>query len=207
MLRLRRPRSALHTARRALALVLAAGALLLALRPEPPPPASAAAAWPAVTVARTDLPAGTVLSAEHLAPRSWPPDVVPDGVVSSPDLLTGRVLAAGVRAGEPVTDVRLVGAGLTSLLPPGQVGVPVRPADLAVTALVRTGDRVDVLATAPDAATAEVVAAAALVLATPAPADDGPVEGLLLLAVDEGTAARLAAAGTTATLTLTFPSP
>ena len=114
-----------------------------------------------------------------------------------------------MRAGEPVTDVRLVGAGLTALLPDGQVAAPVRLADLAVAALVRAGDRVDVLATPPEAATAEVVAGSTLVLATPGTGTDGgqdPAGGLLLLAVDPATAARLAAASTTATLTVSLPA-
>ncbi|MGZ4670928.1 MAG: RcpC/CpaB family pilus assembly protein, partial [Blastococcus sp.] len=108
------------------------------------------------------------------------------------------------------TDVRLVGAGLTALLPEGQVAAPVRLADLAVTALVHTGDRVDVLATRPDAGRAEVVAGAALVLAAAAPSRASPDDsaaGLLLIAVDSGTAARLAAAATTSTLTVTLPPP
>jgi pilus assembly protein CpaB len=66
---------------------------------------------------------------------------------------------------------------------------------------VQPGDRVDVLATLPAAARAEVVAAGAPVLATPGQGADG----LLLLAVDADTAARLAAAATTATLTLSLP--
>jgi len=102
-----------------------------------------------------------------------------------------------------------VGAGLTALLPDGQVAAPVRLADLAVAALVRTGDRVDVLATAPDSGTAELVAASALVLAVPGEgADDRDAAvGLLLLAVDGDTAARLAATATSATLTLSLPPP
>jgi Flp pilus assembly protein CpaB len=113
----------------------------------------------------------------------------------------GRALNGGVRSGEPLTDAGLAGAALTDQLAAGQVAAPVRPADLAVSALVHPGDRVDVLATPPGAARAEVVAAGAPVLATPGPDDDG----LLLLAVDGDTAARLAAAATTATLTLSLP--
>jgi pilus assembly protein CpaB len=173
----RRPRFPLHTARRAAAVLLAVVALVLAARPDPPP-STQHAADAAVAVAATDLPPGTVL-------------------------------AGPVRAGEPVTDVRLVGAGLTALLPDGQVAAPVRLADLAVAALVRAGDRVDVLATTPDSGTAEVVAASALVLAVPGEgADDRDTAvGLLLLAVDGATAARLAASATTATLTLSLPPP
>jgi Flp pilus assembly protein CpaB len=111
-----------------------------------------------------------------------------------------------VRVREPITDARLVGAGLTALLPVGQVAAPVRLADVAVAALVRTGDRVDVLATPADATATEVVAAGALVLAGSG-ADDESGAGLLLIAVDEVTAARLAAAATTATLTVNLPPP
>ena len=90
---------------------------------------------------------------------------------------------------------------MTAQLAAGQVAAPVRPADLAVSSLVQPADRVDVLATQPGAARAEVVAAGAPVLGTPGREDDG----LLLLAVDADTAARLAAAATSATLTLSLP--
>jgi pilus assembly protein CpaB len=206
MLRLRRPRSLVHTARRAAAGLLAVAALALALRPEP----VAVPGGPAtvrVVVAGVDLPAGTVLADQHLAVTRLPADAVPAGVQPQPAGLLGRVLAGAVRAGEPLTDARLVGPGLTALLPPGQVAAPVRIADLAVAALVRTGDRVDVLAAPPDAEQAEVVAAGALVLAAPGPEQVDPAAGLLVLAVDSTTAARLAAASTTATLTVSLPRP
>ncbi|MGY1606570.1 MULTISPECIES: Flp pilus assembly protein CpaB [unclassified Geodermatophilus] len=198
MLRLRRPRSPVVLLRRCLAALLAAGALVLALRAPEVPPAAPPPGTPVVTAA-ADLPAGTVLTADALTVTELP--AVPAGSAADPTALTGQVLAAPLRAGEPVTDVRLVGPGLTALLPAGQVAVPVRPADLAVAALATPGDRVDVLATASGAVRAEVVARAALVLAAP---DDG---GLLVLAVDEPTATALAAAATTATLTLGLTSP
>jgi pilus assembly protein CpaB len=192
MVRLRRPRRPLHTARQVLAALLAATALVLALRPAPAP-APAPAAVP-VVVAAADLAAGAVLAAGDVAVAPYPPELRPAGTVEDPAAVVGQALAGGVRAGEPLTDAALVGAGLTAQLGPGQVAAPVRPADLAVSALVQPGDRVDVLATPPDAAGAPV-------LATPGPEDDG----LLLLAVDADTAARLAAAATTATLTLSLP--
>jgi hypothetical protein len=106
-----------------------------------------------------------------------------------------------------ITDARLVGTGLTALLPEGQVAAPVRLADLAVAAVVRTGDRVDVLATPAGAAAADTVAGRALVLAATGADDGGDGAGLLLIAVDGPTAARLAAAATTATLTVNLLSP
>jgi pilus assembly protein CpaB len=203
--RFRRPRSPVHTARRAAAVLLALLALVLALRPPPRTSTADESADVPVTVAAADLPAGAVLTAGDLTVAPFPAVLAPDGVAADPAPVVGRVLAGAVRAGEPVTDVRLVGAGLTALLPEGQVAAPVRLADLAVASLVRAGDRVDVLATQPDAETAEVVAGSALVLATPD--GDDAAGGLLLLAVDGATATRLAATATSATLTVSLPPP
>jgi pilus assembly protein CpaB len=209
MPRLRRPRSPVHTARRVAAVLLAAAALFLAVRPVPASETVRPHPTVPVAVAASDLSAGTVLAARDVAVVRLPPAVVPGGVVPDRQPLVGRALAGTVRAGEPLTDVRLVGPGLTVLLPPGRVAAPVRLADLAVAALVRAGDRVDVLAALPDGTQAELVAAGAPVLAAPGPVSDGPDPGagLLVLAVDPATAARLAAASTTATLTVTLPPP
>lgn len=208
MRRFRRPRTPVHLARRIAATLLAVVAIVLALRPSPALPGNPRPAAVGVAVAAADLPAGTVLSLAELAVAQLPPSAVPSGTAREPAPLVGRVLAGSVRSGEPLTDVRLVGTGLTRLLPEGQVAAPVRLADLAVAALVRTGDRVDVLATPHDAARTEVVAADALVLATdgrPRAASGDPGGGLLLLAVDAATAERLAAASAAATLTVTLP--
>jgi pilus assembly protein CpaB len=206
MPRFHRPRSPVHAARRVTAALLTVLALTLALRPASVPASTREPDLVTVAVSAHDLPAGTVLVAGDLAVAGYPPDAVPAGVAAAPGQLLHRVLAGGVRAGEPITDARLVGAGLTALLPEGQVAAPVRLADLAVAGLVRTGDRVDVLATTPDAAAAEVVAGGALVLAATG-ADGESGAGLLLIAVDGETGARLAAAATTATLTVNLPQP
>lgn len=201
MVRFRRPRSPLHLARQVAAALLTA----LALRPAPVPAGTGGQEPVRVVVAARDLPAGTALEATDLTTARYPPGVVPAGVTGDAGRLRSRVLAGSVRAREPITDARLVGRGLTSLLSEGQVAAPVRLADLAVAALVQTGDRVDVLATPADTAAAETMAKSALVLA--AAGGDGTGAGLLLLAVDDRTAARLAAAATTATLTVTLPPP
>jgi Flp pilus assembly protein CpaB len=205
-----RPRSPVHTARRTAAALLAVAALVMALRPVPAPAGAAAPAGTPVVVAAADLAAGTVLTGSDLEIARLPAANVPGGSVREPTSLVGRVLAGSVRSGEPLTDVRLVGAGLTDLLEPEQVAAPVRLADLAVAALIRTGDRVDVLATPPDAGAAEVVVSGALVLASGGPAHDPPssspdaAAGLLLVAVDGGTAADLAAAAASSTLTVSL---
>jgi Flp pilus assembly protein CpaB len=196
--------------------VLAGVAVVLAMRPdrgparEPDGPPTVP-----VVVAGRDLPPGTVLTADVLRVVRFPATLQPRGRAPTPDGLEGRTLAAAVRAGEPITDLRVVGAGLTAQLPPGQVVAPVRLADLAVAELLRAGDRVDVLASVSDGARAETVATSALVLAATgtaaggdgtAAADNTP-GGLLLLAVDGPTAARLAAATASATLTVTLTPP
>jgi Flp pilus assembly protein CpaB len=205
MPRLRRPRSPAALARRIAAVLLAVTAVALALRPGPPAGAAAPETVPVVVAARA-LDAGRALGTDDLALSHYPAGTAPDGVVADPDLLIGRVLAGAVRSGEALTDARLVGPGLTALLPRGQVAAPVRLADLAVAALVRTGDRVDVLATAPGATEAEVLAAGVRVLSAGGTGDD-PGAGLLLVAVDTPTAARLAAAATGSTLTVSLPPP
>ena len=209
MPRLRRPRSPVHTARRGAAALLAAGAVFLALRPAPVPVPPRAPATVPVAVASADLPAGTALSEADVAVVRLPAGTAPGGATPDVRPLVGRVLAGAVRTGEPITDVRLVGPGLTALLPGDLVAAPVRLADLAVAALVSSGDRVDVLAAHPDGARAETVAGRALVLAAgrAAPGQDDPAAGLLVLAVDPATAARLAVVSTTATLTVSLPPP
>jgi Flp pilus assembly protein CpaB len=208
MLHFRRPRSPALLVRRLAAGLLALTALVLAVRPDPAPARAGPAAVPVVVAAR-DLPPGTELTPGDLAEVRWPAGTPPDGVAAAAAELEGGVLAGPVRRGEPLTDVRLLGARVTDLLPAGLVAAPVRLADLAVSGLVAPGDRVDVLAAAPEAESAEVVAAGAVVLAAPGPvrpdAGTDPSAGLLLLAVEPATAARLAAVATSATLTVSLP--
>ena len=230
MPRFRRPRSPVQLLRQVAAAALVCLALVLALRP-PPAPTGTGPGPPtvAVVVAAADLPAGAVLTAADLATVRLPADAAPAGAAADVAARTAQVLAAPVRAGEVVTDVRLVGPGLWSQVPDGQVAAPVRLADLAVATLLRAGDRVDVLAaTTDDAPTGadvaarpavQVVAEGALVLT--APAAPGPAvgagvgtgvglaagDGLLVLAVPPETAQRLAAAGAAGTLTVTLGPP
>jgi Flp pilus assembly protein CpaB len=205
-----------HLLRQVAAAALACLALGLALR-SPPPAAGAAPdrSTVPVAVAAVDLAAGTVLTADDLATVSLPADAAPAGTIRS-DELAGQVMASPVRAGEAITDVRVVGPGLWSQVPDGQIAAPVRLADLAVATLLRAGDRVDVLAAVGDGVipSVQVVAEGALVLTVPATetgdgvatsAADG--SGLLVLAVAPETAQRLAAAGAAATLTVTLGRP
>ncbi|WP_344773904.1 Flp pilus assembly protein CpaB [Nocardioides panacisoli] len=167
----RRVRDLLGSARRAvlrrrrlLAALCAAGAVLAAVRVAAPP----APATVDLVVAARDLPAGTVLSAEDLRTTRVAAGAVPADVVAAP---AGATLAAPLREGEAVTDVRLVGPGLAAP-DPGRVAVPVRFSDAGQAALLGPGDRVDVLATDPEQRTTSTVASDAVVLATPGTQDD-----------------------------------
>lgn len=168
--RFRTLRRHLYLRRRWLAAVLVATAVFAALRAlAPPHPATVD-----VAVAARPLPAGTVLAADDLTTVAFPPDLAPDGLG---DDLVGRALASAVNAGEPVTDVRLVGPAL-SRARPGEQAVPVRLPDAGMAALLRPGDTVDLLSTDPASGESRVVATDVTVLALPTEtAPDGGSNG------------------------------
>ncbi len=182
---------------------LAAGAVasgLGVLAPEP------TAGQPALR-AHHDLAAGAALTAADLDVVRMPADVAPSGLLVDPAAAIGRVLAAPVRKGEVLTDVRLAGAALLGSGTSGLVAVPVRLADATTAALLHAGDRIDVLAasTGRDTSdTARVVAIAAMVLAVPATANDSAEGALVVLAETPTVAARLAAAAVTSRLSFTL---
>ncbi len=153
VLRRRRPLAALFAAVAVVAALSAAG--------ERPPPSVG------VAVAAHDLPAGAVLTADDLVVVDFAPGSAPDRLAEDAE---GRVLAAPVTRGEPVTEVRLVGQAMTEGRPDLQA-LPVRLPDAGAVALLRVGDVVDLVSADPQAGTAATVATSATVLAIPA-ADD-----------------------------------
>jgi len=186
--------------RRLLAALFTAGAVAAGLQAVagPPPPTVV------VTIAGRDLPAGTVLGADDLRTVDMPPDAVPDGVV---DDVAGRTLAAPLRSGEPVTDVRLVGAALTGAHP-DLAAMPVRLPDAGSTGLLLAGDRIDLVATDPQAGGSRVVAYDALVLAVPGASHDaepGALTGaVVLIAVDPAAVAAVSDAAARLFLSYAF---
>ena len=160
-----------------------------------------------------DLAGGSPLRVGDVRVERLPLRLVPRGALLARERVVGRFVAAPMRAGEPVTDVRLLGPSLLSALhQPGLVAVPIRLADgPAAAALTRAGDLVDVLGTASDADGGErttapvtrVVAAGLTVLAVPA-RDDGSDDGagLVVVAATGAQAAQLAGAATTTRLSL-----
>lgn len=199
-------------ARRILAALLAVAALVLALAQvsrDPLDPVEEPTST--VLVAATDLVAGLTIGRQDLRPARRTIAQLPDGALTPETDHVGRVLTGAVRRGEVITDRRLLGPGLSAGLGPGQVASPIRLVDLQVAALLRPGDRVDILAAQPDASTATVIAAQALVLAVPVADDEatraGEPLGLVVLAVSHDTAARLAAAGASSQLMATLLPP
>lgn len=129
--RLRAVRRQLRLRRRLIAAVLVGLATLAILRAlAPPAPESVE-----VAVAARDLPAGTLLVPDDVTLVSYPAGVVPEALAPTS---VGRVLAAPVTRGEPVTSVRLVGAALVEA-DPGDTALPLRLPDAGMAVLVALG--------------------------------------------------------------------
>jgi Flp pilus assembly protein CpaB len=195
---------ALDWHRRLVSAVLAGVAVVAALTVLAPRPPATTAVW----AAAHDLGGGAPLLRADLAVAHVPASLLPAGALPATTRVAGRLLAAPVRRGEPLTDVRLLEPPLLSALGrPGDVAVPVRLADgAAAAALVHPGDVVDVLAAGgldggPAATPPRVAAAAVTVLAVPPPAGSGDA-GLVVVAATAAQAAELADAATTRRLSL-----
>ena len=96
-------------------------------------------------VAAHDVSAGAVLDPADLRVVRRTASELPDGALDDASLAVGRTVGSGMRTGEALTDARLVGPGLLAGRPRGDVAAPVRIADGEAAALLRPGDRVDVL--------------------------------------------------------------
>ncbi|SFB48214.1 SAF domain-containing protein [Amycolatopsis marina] len=95
-------------------------------------------------VAARDLSLGTSLAPGDLRVVDVPAPLRPNGAMDSPDNALGRPLAGAVRAGEALTDARLVGGRPTA---PGTATVPVRLADPGIAGLLQAGTKVGVVTT------------------------------------------------------------
>jgi Flp pilus assembly protein CpaB len=170
-----------------------------------------------VVVSSRDLPAGRVLAAADLQLARWPSGLVPRGAASDTATLIGHRLSGPLTRHEPVLTSRLLGPGLAAGLAANQVAVPVRVSDPAGGSLLRPGERVDLLAAAPDSVTARAqhattVAHRALVLAV-VPATDvesGTVDSgttAVIVAVDRESAGALATLNGSSVLAVLGESP
>lgn len=96
-------------------------------------------------VARTDLSAGEVVGPDDVEVAAWPQDSRPPPVAADPGPVVGRRAACAIRAGEPLTAERVVGASLLQATGPDAVAVALPAEPLAQSGLVRPGDRVSVV--------------------------------------------------------------
>ena len=179
----RSARRALRRQRRLVGAALVGLAALLALtelRPAPPPTTT-------VVRAARDLPAATRLGAGDVDVTALPRSAVPPAALRSSAEALGEVLAGPVLAGEVLTPARLSGPALLHGQPEGTVALPLRLADAAAVALLRPGDRIDVVAATPEASTAAVVGEDLPVLAAPsAPTDEATLSSDSSLLGDVG---------------------
>jgi len=194
--------------RRLLAALCAAVAVLATIHAVTPRAAATVAIW----AAAHDLSGGAPLQPGDVSRIALPAEAVPAGALRATTQVVGRLLAAPMRRGEPLTDVRLLGPSLLTSLPnPDLVAVPVRVADgSAAAALVHPGDVVDVLAvadpTSGGAVATSAVARAVRVLAVPARVT-GDGGGLVVVAVTRAQATVLAQASSVSRLSLALRRP
>jgi pilus assembly protein CpaB len=158
-----------------------------------------------VVKAKSQLSSGMVLSASDLVLDRATASDVPEGVLTNPNDLVGKTLAAPVAENQMMTLLTTTTARTS--VPPGHVIAPLRLADSALTALLRPGDVVDVVAADPEAEQpATVIAAEARVVTVPEAPNDragpGPDGALVLIDVDSHTAAVVAQAAASSTLSL-----
>lgn len=195
----RRVTRAVRRHRRPLGALLAVAAVLAGVQAAATPPTPTVD----VLVAAADLPPGTVLTSRHLAHAAFLPAAVPAGTLV-PGRALGRRTLGPVRAGEPLTDARVLDAGLLMRYP-GTAAVPVRLGDAGAARLLRVGQLVTVLAADPQTGgPAVTVAERVPVLALPR--GDTEVVGsgagaLVVLALDPVTARDVAGAATGSYLT------
>lgn len=131
-----------------LAALLVSGALRTALTPPP--------TGVPVLVAARDLPAGHVLAGRDLDVVHVPPAAAPAPGLAESDLV-GRELVVAVPAALPLVPALLAGDRFALDPPEGTVVVALTPADATTAALLRPGDRVDLVTEAGALARAALV--------------------------------------------------
>lgn len=190
--------------RRSVAVALFALAIVLAVRPD----AAGGPSAPLLVAAR-DLAAGSTLRASDVHVVRAPASFVPVGALRAPSAAVGGVLAGAARAGEPLTDARLVGrshgAGSGA---PGSAAVPIRLSDPDVADLLHPGAKVDVVTVDESAQGRRLLASAVTVLTVTAPREDrslGQRQGrIVLISAPAEIATRIAAVSLNQPVTVTL---
>jgi pilus assembly protein CpaB len=105
-----------------------------------------------VVIARVSVPVGSTLLPNQLDTAQWPRSHTPEGVFSSKDAASGRVVRRPLAKGELLLEPALLpegaAAGLVSVIQPEMRAVSVKvDAVIGVAGFVKPGARVDVIAT------------------------------------------------------------
>ncbi|MGW4356724.1 SAF domain-containing protein [Nocardia sp. NPDC004582] len=190
--------------RRAGAVALLIVAAFLAVRPDP------STARTPVLVAARDLPPGQMLGDSDLRVADRETATLPAGAVRDTARVRGATLAAALTTGEIITEVRVLGPRLAAVAagsPDARI-VPIRLADTAVAEILRSGDRVDLVAGEDTGGTgrpARLLAAdATVVLVPPSDGARGRTDRVVLVALDSRRATAVAAASLRTALTVVF---
>lgn len=120
-------------------LLIGVGALLLWSREHAP-----ITTLPTV-VATADVAVGDVVGPDDVEVVAWPAESRPPPAAADPATITGRRAASAIRAGEPLTDQRVIGPSLLATAGADSVAVSLPADPLSASGLVRPGDRVDVI--------------------------------------------------------------
>jgi flagella basal body P-ring formation protein FlgA len=150
-----------------------------------------------VVASRLVAPGSTVTVGDVKLAR-MPPQAVPDGVITQAQDAVGKVAGTGIRAGQILTDLTLVGGTETD----GTVVLSVRLDNPELASLAPPGTRVTLYATT----SAQPVASHVLVVAVPAVSSGNVLSGssatVLLVRVTSDQAGAITMAMSSSTLTL-----
>ncbi len=161
-----------------------------------------------MVVAARDLAPGTPLTDADVRLADFDPASVPSGTLTDIGDATAHTVAGPIRAGEPITDVRLLTSRLAeaAIDSPDARIVPVRLTDAGVTDLLREGDTVDVLTVGESEEPAARVLASKSVVVLVSPKSTGQRDSdrVVLVAMSPDDATTVAAASLVSALTVTF---
>src|SRR3990172_8044710 len=114
-----------------------------------------------VVIATGDIPIGTRLTPSLVGKRDWPRAGVPQGSVTEPEAVLGRLVKGGIARDEPILEHRLFPKDLAGapgvmsvLVPSGMRAMAVGVNEvIGVSGFILPKDRVDVIATRTDQGT------------------------------------------------------
>ena len=148
-------------------------------------------------VASIDLPAGTKLSANDFRTTKIPSAISWPGLISSQDLIEGKVTSHALSAGQPISKSDLIGSDLLGGFSENKIAISIPIGSNRSEAFLNSGNHINVYAAQAGMA-AELVAFDAVVLFIPESKSstfsfDSSSEKSLILAVNPSESASIAA--------------